>query len=69
MGDDNNKVTYDNFESIARAIRDKYVIEGYITGLDWTVDKTGTATILVPVQEQQNNIITNIDVTGVLIVD
>jgi len=69
MGDDNSKITYDNFESIARAIRDKYVIEGYITGLDWTIDKTGTATILVPIQEQQNNIISTIDVTGVLIVD
>lgn len=69
MGDDNTSLSYDNFESIARAIRDKYMIAGYITGLDWTIDKTGTATILVPIQEQQNNIITNIDVTGVLIVD
>lgn len=68
MGSENNSLTYDNFESIARAIRDKYVIEGFITGLNWTIDKSGTATILVPVQEQQNNIITNIDVTGVLIV-
>jgi len=69
MGDENSKITYDNFESIARAIRDKYVIEGFISGLDWTVDKTGSATILVPVQEHQNNIISTIDVTGVLIVD
>jgi|GEM_PF-2756699 len=69
MGDDNDTLTYDNFGSIARAIRDKYMIAGYITGLDWTVDKTGTATILVPIQEQQNNIITDIEVAGVLIVD
>ena len=69
MGDDNDTLTYDNFGSIARAIRDKYMIAGFITGLDWTVSKTGTATIQVPIQEQQNNIITNIDVTGVLIID
>jgi hypothetical protein len=68
MGHDNSKITYDNFESIARAIRDKYMIEGFISGLDWSVDKTGSATILVPIQEQQNNIISTIDVTGVLIV-
>jgi hypothetical protein len=69
MGEDNNRVGYDNFESIARGIRDKYILANYITGLDWTVKKDGTATVTVPIQERQDNIITKIDVTGVLIID
>jgi hypothetical protein len=69
LGKDNNQVTYDNFESIARAIRDKYMIANYISELSWTVDDSGSATISVPIQEQQYNILTEIDVTGVIIVE
>lgn len=69
MGEDNNRVSYDNFESIARGIRDQYMNAGFISGLDWTIEKSGAATIEVPIQERQDNIITKINVTGVLIVE
>jgi hypothetical protein len=69
LGEDNNQVTYDNFESIARAIRDEYMIANYISDLSWEIDDLGTATISVPIQEQQYNILTTIDVTGVLIIE
>jgi len=68
LGKDNNKVSYDDFESLARSIRDTYV-PTYASGLDWKVDKTGTAKILVPIETKQKNIIATIDVVGIHIID
>lgn len=67
LGKDNHQITYDNFESIARGIRDTYTLAGFISGLTWDIKNDGTAKIQVPIQESQNNIITTIDVTGTLI--
>lgn len=68
LGKDNNTVTYDNFESLARSIRDKYISNSYINGLKWNITKSGTAKITVLFQEKQNNIITNIDVVGQILI-
>ena len=68
MGKDNDKISYDDFESLARDIRDTYK-PSYISGLDWKVDKTGTAKISVPIETKQKNIITTIDVVGTQIIE
>jgi hypothetical protein len=69
LGDDNDQVSYDDFESLARGIRDRYKNAKYITGLDWKIDKNGSAQILVPIQDKQRNIIGTIDVTGATIIE
>ena len=69
LGEDNDQVTYDNFESIARAIRDEYMTANYINDLTWDIDNSGSAKITVPIQENQYNILTEIDVTGVLVIE
>lgn len=68
-GADNDQVSYDDFESLARHIRDTYVGAKYISALDWKVDKTGSAQILVPVVDKQKNIIGIIDVEGITIIE
>ncbi len=68
-GKDNDKVSYDDFESLARNTKDTYKGAGYITDLLWTVNKKGTAKILVLIEEKQRNIITQIDVIGQIMIE
>jgi hypothetical protein len=68
-GKDNDEVSYEDFESLARGIKSIYVNARYIKDLEWTVDKTGTAQILVPIVDKQKNIIATIDVEGITIIE